>query len=308
MVKQRRSLYFRALLCCSWGLSIRGIGYLLQFVAPNATPWVASVAISQFGWICMVSGFATVLWSRLGFIMENEGLRKYLLWLIVFNGIVWHSCMTVISFATNAYRRDKSPAGRSALKVWTRPQLVCERIQIVCFCGQEILISSLYIFAAYRYLRSRACLESQKKKVRDIMCLLLATQAVVILIDLALIIIDFLGYLRLKGFIHSFIYCVKLEFEFVVLNQLVEISKLGLPPMRMSLSSKASGDHGAILEDTDLPTPPMPPSRWSGFTLGQPTDDKFSGDPVEVAIPRSTCLEHGILQNCSCRPNALSNV
>lgn len=183
---------------------------MLQFI-PNPTPWYASLTISQVGWIFMVSGFATVLWSRLGFIMENDKLRKYLLWMIIFNGVVWHTCMTTISAAVNAYRRDKSPAGQAALEAWTRPQKVCERIQIVFFCGQEILISSLYILAAYRYLRSRACHETHRKKVKDIMFLLLGTQFVVIVIDLALILIDFLGYLRLKGFIHSFIYCVKLE-------------------------------------------------------------------------------------------------
>jgi hypothetical protein len=179
---------------------------MLQFL-PNPTPWYASLTISQVGWIFMVSGFATVLWSRLGFIMESHGLRRWLLYLIIFNGVVWHTCMTTISAAVNAYRRDKSPAGQAALIAWTRPQQVCERIQIVCFCGQEILISSLYVVAAYRYLRSRACLETHRKKVRDIMLLLLGTQFVVIMIDLALILIDFLGYLRLKGFIHSFIYC-----------------------------------------------------------------------------------------------------
>jgi hypothetical protein len=43
------------------------------------------------------------------------------------------------------------------------------------------------------------------------MFLLLATQFIVILVDFALVLTDFLGYLRLKEFLHSFIYRVKLE-------------------------------------------------------------------------------------------------
>jgi hypothetical protein len=85
----------------------------------------------------MVSGFAMVLWLRLGFIMENDRLRRYLLYLIIFNGVVWYTCMTTISAAINAYDRDKSPKGQAVSKAWTMPQQVCERIQIVFFCGQE---------------------------------------------------------------------------------------------------------------------------------------------------------------------------
>jgi hypothetical protein len=102
---------------------------------------------------------------------------------------------------------------------------------------------------------------------------------------------------------------VKLEFEFVVLNQLVEISRLGLPPMRMSLRSADTDDRSAILANAELGPPKTESTRWSGLTLRQPTDDKFtaSGQPLEVQLPRSACLEHGVIQRCHCQTGNLSN-
>jgi hypothetical protein len=69
------------------------------------------------------------------------------------------------------------------------------------------------------------------------MWLLVGAQAVVVALDLAIIILDFCGYLMLKLFINSFCYCVKLELEFMVLNQLVEISRLGMAGGGLSLKT-----------------------------------------------------------------------
>ncbi len=46
------------------------------------------------------------------------------------------------------------------------------------------------------------------------------------ILEVGMITINFPGYLDMELFIHSFVYCVKLEAEFVVLNQLVELSQL----------------------------------------------------------------------------------
>jgi hypothetical protein len=59
------------------------------------------------------------------------------------------------------------------------------------------------------------------------MCLLLLVQFVAIAFDVAIAFMDFAGYLQLKFIVFSFAYAVKLELEFVALNQLVELSKMG---------------------------------------------------------------------------------
>lgn len=65
-IRDKRSVYFRAMLISSWGLSLRASASLMQFFNYNDIPYPASGSLSQIGWICMVSGFAIVVWSRLG--------------------------------------------------------------------------------------------------------------------------------------------------------------------------------------------------------------------------------------------------
>jgi hypothetical protein len=95
------------------------------------------------------------------------------------------------------------------------------------FSTQEIIISSFYVRAAYKYLQSQ--FNAQKDKARNAMCLLLLIQLIIIALDITIIVLDLSGYLKLKVIIHSFVYSVKLELEFVVLNQLIEMSRMGVP-------------------------------------------------------------------------------
>lgn len=72
------------------------------------------------------------------------------------------------------------------------------------------------------------------------MITMLVIQAIIVFVDAALITIDLLGLLQVKNTIHSFIYAVKLELEVLVLNQLVKISKLGLPGLPSTQKSAAA--------------------------------------------------------------------
>lgn len=114
-----------------------------------------------------------------------------------------------------------------------------EKTQIIVFAVQESVISFFYVRAAYQYLKSRF---AQPGKMRQAMFLLLLVQFIILAVDVAIIVIDLAGYLQLKVFIHSFVYSVKLELEFVVLNQLVEFSRLGLPSV-VSNSPTRHGGH-----------------------------------------------------------------
>jgi hypothetical protein len=114
------------------------------------------------------------------------------------------------------------------------------------FSVQETVISFFYVRAAYRYLRSRF---AHPGKTRQVMFLLLLVQFIIIVFDVAIIVIDLAGYLQLKVFIHSFVYSGKLELEFVVLNQLVGFSRLGLPNV---VSIDLSRPDRPIVENGDM--------------------------------------------------------
>lgn len=237
-IRDKRSLYFRATLASSWGLSLRSQAYLMGYYG-RSIPWGVYATFTQVGWIFMVSGFALVLWSRLGLIVANERVKKYLLYVIIFNGIVWHTILTVFYMIMTGQRGRGPP---TALYKRVRDvNEVFEYVQICFFNTQEIVISSLYIYAAAIYLRDFSHLgsPSTRTKVRRAIILLLVIQAIVVLIDAAIIAIDLLGLAQLKGMIQSFVYCVKLELEFLVLNQLIEISRFGVPGLPST--ARASG-------------------------------------------------------------------
>lgn len=102
--------------------------------------------------------------------------------------------------------------------------------------------------AAFVYLRDFSQLgsTSTRAKARRAIILLIIIQAVVIFIDAAVITIDMLGLQQLKRMINSFIYCAKLELEFLVLNQLIEISSMGVPGLPSTLRASASLDFVTI--------------------------------------------------------------
>jgi hypothetical protein len=221
---KKRNLYFWSILITSWGLCIREIGYFLKFLVPS-TSWILSNIMTQSGWVCMVSGFAAVLYSRLNLILESWKIRRGVLSLIVFNAVVFHPMVITLSFGLASQARNARNNHTEIVK-WVAVVKPVERIQTIMFSVQEILISSFYVRCAYQYLRSRY---AQQQTVKKAMYLLLAVQAIVVGIDIFLVVIDAIGLITLKLFIHSFLYCVKLELEFLVLNQLVELSQLGVP-------------------------------------------------------------------------------
>lgn len=98
--------------------------------------------------------------------------------------------------------------------------------------------------AAFVYLRDFSQLgsTSTRTKARRAIILLIIIQAVVIFIDAAIITLDMLGLQTLKRMINSFVYCAKLELEFLVLNQLIEISRMGVPGLPSTLRVGASLD------------------------------------------------------------------
>lgn len=123
------------------------------------------------------------------------------------------------------------------------------------FSVQEIIITSLYVRAAYHYLQSK--FNAQRSKTRSAICLLLFAQVVIISLDVTIVGLNMAGFAKLKAIVHSFVYCIKLELEFVVLNQLIDISKMGItgipsishavpqahttPPQRVAASSDLVG-------------------------------------------------------------------
>jgi hypothetical protein len=214
-----QGLYFWSLIITTWSLSIREAGFLMRWVAPNV-PWKFSLFLAESGWVAMVTGFSIVLWSRLQFITSDKRILRGVLAMILIDGFIWHSALVTLQYGLALANKTQHAA-------WLRVLNPMERVQITFFTVQEVIISGLYMHATYKILKDRVV--HQADKIRRALILLFVVQTVVIMLDVIIITLDLAGYFTLKAIMHSWVYGIKLELEFVVLNQLVEIAQSGVP-------------------------------------------------------------------------------
>lgn len=163
-------------------------------------------------------------------------------------------------------------------RAWKHVHDRVEKVQVVTFAVQDIILSCLYLRAAYQYLQGRF---TQSSKTRSVMCLLLLVQFVAIAFDVAIVFMDFAGYLQLKFIVFSFAYAVKLELEFVALNQLVELSKMGLPGIA-SMSLKAFKT-----DENEVMVNKMPSTTIRTFSVAKMGPGETSSDTPPCA-PQSS--------------------
>ena len=185
-------------------------------------PWQVGTTLAEAGWVGMVTGFSIVLWSRLSIVVQDRRIRNGILGMILVNGFIWHTAMVTLQFGLAA-----TPLKDPSRAVWLRLVNPFERTQISVFTVQEFIIFSFYILATYRVLNERTF--NQTKRTRKAMFILLAVQTLEICMDIIIVTLDLAGYFTLKAIIHSWTYGIKLQLEFVVLNQLKETAKTGVP-------------------------------------------------------------------------------
>jgi len=153
--------------------------------------------------------------------------------MIVIDGVCLHITTIVIQFgyASQAFPRNRSSRITASETI--------ERLQAIWFTVQQLIISALYVKAAWDHLRDRL-------QPRKVMIWLIAVQLLVLVLDIVVVVLECVGYFVVKMIIHSFIYSIKLELEFAILNQLVAISRLGISgtmivPPQPDSSSPSSG-------------------------------------------------------------------
>ncbi|KAH8698708.1 hypothetical protein BGW36DRAFT_339963 [Talaromyces proteolyticus] len=208
-------LYFWSVLITTWGVTLHAIGFVLTVCVPSCNS-ILSMVIADIGWIGMVTGFAFVMYSRLNlisFVMRNRYILRLSLAMIIVDAIIFHFS-TIIIFAIGVFH----PSSGKFLPYMN----IIERVQIMVFTIQEVILSTLYVYGTVKMAQ-----ESFNTHVRKTIVFLIVIQAVAILLDVLIITLDYADYYILKSFIHSFVYAVKLQLEFVILNEFREvISKL----------------------------------------------------------------------------------
>lgn len=204
------TLYFWSLLTSTvLGVIPFTIASILQFF--TLEPLWLSVVLQNFSWILMVPNQSVVLYSRLHLVSQNIRLLRFVRWLIAFSlvGIV---LPTIILDAGWSYMPD-SP-------VWVYGYNTMERIQLTWFTGQECFISGVYIWKAVQLI---GLIPSEDTRRQKILYELLGVNVVAILLDLAVVVLEYLDFYFAQVILKAMVYSVKLKLEFAVLGLLVSI-------------------------------------------------------------------------------------
>ena len=123
-----------------------------------------------------------------------------------------------------------------------RAYKIYEKVQMTGFTIQETIISGLYLWETRKILQPRQTF--QKKKTRKVMYHLIWVNVLIICLDIALLSTEYANLFTIQTVFKAAIYSVKLRFEFVVLNQLLDLVQ-GHPSTNdyTSFSSDTYGNH-----------------------------------------------------------------
>ena len=209
--KRRNTLYFWSLLITSWGIISHSIGIILKWFV-GSCPWQVHTAFASFGWWGMVTGQSLVLYSRLHLVVRDQRILRAVLAMIVVDFCIFQVPTTIQTFGSN----QPNPG------MWLTVYNIYERIQLIVFTIQESIISVIYIHAAVTLLSPSDPVETRHTKK-----FLIYLNFLCIGLDLAFVGEVFSGEWVYKTGTQSLAYAIKLTIEFVVLNKLMEVYRLG---------------------------------------------------------------------------------
>ncbi|KAI4187985.1 MAG: hypothetical protein L6R41_002450 [Letrouitia leprolyta] len=208
--KRRNTIYFWSLLVTSWGIMSHSLGIILKWFV-GSCPWYVNTAFASFGWWGMVTGQSLVLYSRLHLVIRSPKILRSVLTMIIFNFCIFQVPTTILTFGSN----QADPG------MWLKVYNVYERIQLIIFTLQELIISVLYIRAAFKML-----LPDDPSETRITKKFLIYLNVLCIVLDIAFVCEVYSGEWVYKTGTQSLAYAIKLTIEFIVLNKLMEVYRL----------------------------------------------------------------------------------
>ncbi|KKO96915.1 hypothetical protein THAR02_10984 [Trichoderma harzianum] len=265
--KRYAGLYFLSFLMATVGIALSCIGFCIKFFGPVSLGYL-SCTLSLMGWVFMVTGQSLVLWSRLHLVLRNQKRLKIILYIIIFNGIVCHGMVIPLvygSFSSNP-------------EIFQTPYKITERIEIIVFFLQEMMLSSFYIYETIKLLRMGGSLGNRQSSRRLLKNLILVNILVMIL-DVTIVVLEFANLYDFQISYKPFAYSIKLKLEFTVLNRLVELTSGGRPMNSNGQSASSSGRSNstgsAILES-------IGGGSYHAYAKGGCTDNLHKPTPSEV--------------------------
>ncbi|KAF7529278.1 hypothetical protein PCG10_007988 [Penicillium crustosum] len=202
--------YFWCLLIASFSIIPFGLGYLLIIfdIYSNMFP----VAMELVAWVGMVTGQSLVLWSRLHLVCYSPKVLRATLAMIIVDAIILHIPGSVLEFGSHSNKSS----------LFTNGFNIFERIQLVGFSIQEIILSVIYSWEAVRLLNLRP-----RGHYRGTLVQLLIVNVAMIMMDAAIIGVQYSGLFDVHVTLKAMVYSVKLKLEYAILGKLVHITEVG---------------------------------------------------------------------------------
>jgi hypothetical protein len=208
--KQRAGLYFWSFIVATWGIAPHAVGFTFKFFRVISTESI-SVTLVAIGWVAMVTGQSLVLYSRLHLVVLDANRIRWVLYMIIFDAIVFHIPTIVLAYGANS----------SNPKPFVNIFSIYDKIQIAIFFIQESIISVIYIYETVRLLAPAG--EVTRKPIRQLLLHLILVNLVVLLFDITLLGIQYSGHYEIQTTYKAAVYSIKLKIEFSVLNRLVSV-------------------------------------------------------------------------------------
>ena len=201
-------LYFWSLLLSGClGVVPYSLGFMLKFFT-HASSFL-SVTLLTVGWWTMVTGQSFVLYSRLHLVIRDEYILRRVLCMIIANFFLLHIPTSVLTYGSNV--PDRSP-------LFVKGYNIMEKIQMTGFTLQEVIISGLYIWETTKLLRL-----GSSRQNRRIMHQLVGINVAILVMDLALLGLEYANFYAIQITLKGVIYSIKLKLEFAVLGKLVDM-------------------------------------------------------------------------------------
>lgn len=217
--KKRRGVYFWSMLVATWGVAFNATGYLLKFLRPEPGSGGSGSVISSSiisrgleglytalcltGWASMVTGQSVVLFSRLHLLVHDRLTVRLVLAMIVIDAVL---CIPPTVALFSLVNNTDDP------KAYGAAYAVVEKVQLIVFSAQEFVLSTVYIVASARFLRSRvppggwglsfgqtpAPGSGLDGSGRMVMYWLIGINILVVLLDVSILVLEFSGYYDLQ--------------------------------------------------------------------------------------------------------------
>ncbi|KAK3639735.1 hypothetical protein LTR56_012312 [Elasticomyces elasticus] len=284
-----QGLYFWSLLVATFGLIPYDLGFMIEYFM--LTSQVAGLVITAVGWPMLVTGQSLVLYSRLGVVMlkQHRNLLRYVKWMIIVNAVVLHTSTLVVNFG--AYLAQPARSFQQAYSY-------IEKVQMTIFTIQELIISGLYVWRTVKILKTS---NPDRQRTRRIMWQLFSINVIIIVLDVALLVVEYQDRHVIEQALKEVVYSVKLKFEFAILSKLASLVQPG-----NSTSLGALQDY----EDTEKPdrTASTAADRswsqpWAYSGSSRPDPQKINAmQHVETALSVHTNRGNSIAEQDRIRP------